>query len=354
MQDIKTQWDASVSLKQPREPLDPELRKEFYDRARHTIEFFAFHVSTPSSVVSSEMRSTFFNCGVRGQPFPVISTTGVKSALDVRISNSVLSAFLPGLPAYPEELLECSKSMVATLQKGGMLMAATFTDVFKELQRRPLSEKEMTACLSWWIAAQSTYGASNYRQQLLDAAVFTVDSSDGGGRRIPLKGIQTFLDPSKLVIPLDGPLPDHLLPISVNWMLNSIQLQRSLRWREFTVLEWVQHIVDPAVFTRTNKFNIVESPVWADRVLRVLGGCWRSLPKASKITIVGLLEKLTCIPTSAGMKTPSQAHFSSANIFRDLPVVNLPSKAKIEGDLGVMLADLGVRRHVDLQIIIDR
>jgi hypothetical protein len=43
MQDIKTHWDASVASKKPGEPLDSELRKWFYDKARHNLQFFTFH-----------------------------------------------------------------------------------------------------------------------------------------------------------------------------------------------------------------------------------------------------------------------------------------------------------------------
>jgi hypothetical protein len=142
--------------------------------------------------------------------------------------------------------------------------------------------------------------------------------------------------------------------MSVSRKFDSTQLQGSLQWRELTILEWVQHIADPAVYTQKSEFNIVESPVWADRALQVLGRCWSTLSKANQTTVVGLLDKLTCIPTSAGMKTPSEAYFSNVDIFHDLPVVNLPSGVQIKSNLERVLADLGVRKHVDLQVIFNR
>jgi hypothetical protein len=357
MQDIRTIWDTSVASKKPGETLHSDLRKWFYDRARHNLQFFTFHPSTPSAVVSSEMRSAFFNCVGRGQPFPVVSSAGIKSALDVRMPDPTFSTFLRELPVFPEELLESSKLMVAALREKGMLKDITFTDVLKELRDRPLSEEEMVACLQWWIntSQQDPEGINNIRRELLGAAVLTVGSSDDGDERIiPLEGIQTFLNPRNVVVPTDGPLPSNLLPISVSRKFDSTQLQRSLQWRELTVLEWVQHIVDPAVYTQKSEFNIVESPVWADRVLQVLSRCWSTLSKANQASVVGLLEKLVCIPTSAGMKMPSEAYFSNADIFRDLPVVNLPSGFQIRGNMEKLLVDLGVRKHVDLQVIFNR
>ena len=357
MEDIRTVWDNTVASKKPGEPLDPELRKWFYDKARHNLQFFTFHPSTPSAIVSSEMRSAFFNCVGRGQSFPVVSSAGIKSALDVRMPDPTFSAFLRELPLFPEELLDSSKLMVAALREKGMLKDITFADVLKELRERPLSEEEMVACLQWWIntSQQNPTRVDEIRRELLSAAVLAVGSSDGGDERIlPLGGIQTFLNPRNVVVPTDGPLPNHLLPMSVSRKFDLVQLQKSLQWRELTVLEWVQHIVDPAVYIQKSEFNIVESPVWADRVLQVLSRCWSTLSKVNQTSVIGLFEKLTCIPTSAGMKTPSEAYFSNADIFRDLPVVNLPSGVQIRGNLEKVLADLGVRKHVDLQIIFNR
>ena len=354
---MRSFWEASTASKKPGESLDIEVRKWFYDRAKHNLQFFTFHQSTPSAVVSNDMRSAFFDCVNRGQTFPVVSSAGIKSALEVRMPDPAFSAFLRELPVFPQDLLDSSKLIVAALRARGMLRDITFTDVLEELRERPLSEEEMVACLQWWIktSQQDPARIDDIRRELLNAALLSVGPSDSGGERIvPLVGIRTFLNPRNVVIPTDGPLPNHLLPMSVSRKFDLTQLQKSLLWRELTILEWVQHIVDPAVYTQKSEFNIVESPDWADRVLQVLGRCWTTLSKVNQTTIIGLLEKLTCIPTSAGMKLPNEAYFSNADIFHDLPVVTLPSGVQIRGNLERVLADLGVRKHVELQLIFNR
>ena len=356
MQAATERWDVFVTSKNPGEPLDPELRKWFYGKTRHIIQFFTFHPSTPSAVVSSEMRSAFFGCVVPEQPFPIVSTSGVKSALDVRMPDSTFAAFLKELPVFPEELLDDSKFMVEALRERGMLKDIEFADVLKELRGRPLSEEEMIACLQWWIKTSDKNSAeiTDIRREFLDAAVLTIDSTDAGnGRTIPLKEIQTFLNRQNTAIPTGGPLPNHLLPLSISRKFDSAQL-KSLQWKEFTVLAWVQYIVDPAVYAQRSEFNLTKSPAWADRVLQTLGKSWHNMSQTAQTSTVGLLNELTCIPTTAGMKTPRETYFTKLEIFRDLAIINLPSGVPIKGNLEKLLAELGVRKHVDLQIIYNR
>lgn len=238
-----------------------------------------------------------------------------------------------------------------------MLKDITFGDVLEELQGRLLSEEEMVACLRWWINAshQDPTGIDDARQQLLDVAHLSIDLLGNGDEQVvSLKGIQTFLNLRNTAIPKDGPLPNHLLPIRISRRFNSAQLQKSLQWRELTALDWVRHLVEPAVYNQGIEFNIIESPFWAEHVLQILSRCWLALLEVDKTSIVELLKELTCIPTSAGMKMPSEAYFSNASIFHDLPIVNLPSRVPIKGALKELLAGLGVQKHVGLEVIYNR
>ena len=53
------------------------------------------------------------------------------------------------------------------------------------------------------------------------------------------------------------------------------------------------------------------------------------------------------------MKRPNQAYFSTVSLFSDLPVIEFPSLV-IRGHAEKMLEALGVRRHVEIQLIFDR
>jgi hypothetical protein len=102
------------------------------------------------------------------------------------------------------------------------------------------------------------------------------------------------------------------------------------------------------------EFDITLSASWAERVLSALARAWPSLAKAAQDDVVKMLNPKACIPTSTGLKVPDRAYFSSVNLFRDLPIVTMPSGIVVKGHLEKVLQSLGVRKHVELQLVFDR
>ncbi|CAG8841080.1 2793_t:CDS:2, partial [Racocetra persica] len=62
-----------------------------------------------------------------------------------------------------------------------------------------------------------------------------------------------------------------------------------------------------------------------------------------------LIEK-KCIPTKHGLKIPDDAYFPNVDLFPDLPIINFQNVKVVEK----LLQKLGVRKHVELQLIFDR
>lgn len=251
--------------------------------------------------------------------------------------------------------------MVASLQSRGMIKAITFDDVLNELRSMPLSEPEMIACLKWWMDLPSqgnnNLQLSRIRTELLGAAVLTIGTPGTADEKIvQLSSIETFLNPKGIgaTIPLDGPLPDHLLPVSISKSLATNSLASSFPWSELTIVQWLQHLCDPKVVANRVDFDINLSAPWAEKVLTVISRAWPSLPNEAKVEIVALLRDKTCIPTSGGLKVPIEAYFANANIFHDLPIVTFPSGMAVKGTLEKVLQSLGVRKHVDLQVVFNR
>ncbi|KAA1478156.1 hypothetical protein DENSPDRAFT_659742 [Dentipellis sp. KUC8613] len=356
---IKNLWTGAAASGGPDKQIDLELRTWLSNRALHAMKFFTFHASTPSSVISGLMESAFFTCATT-HPFSIISSEGVMSAADVRVPDAAFSGFLTRLPILPEDVSKNAESMVSALRARGMIKDISFIDVLKELRSRPLSEAEGIACLKWWVDInKQTTGIDvlQGRSQLLDAAVLAITDSNSGDERIlPMSSVRSFLNPRNMgaMIPLDGPLPDHLLPQSISRAFDPDVLTSVFPWRAFTVVDWLAHITTPSVAAANKEFDVTTSAPWAERAIGVLARAWPSLPKASQDKAVEILQKKSCIPTSSGMKVPTEAYFPSANLFRDLPIVTLPSGAAIKGHLEKVLQALGVRKHVELQLVFDR
>ncbi|KAG6878540.1 hypothetical protein C0993_004438 [Termitomyces sp. T159_Od127] len=357
MESVKSHWEGSLPFGLPQTSVDQQLETWLRSRSLHALKFFTFHPSTPSAEISQQLERAFFDCA--GSNFPLISTAGVRNASDVRLPDASFSGFLKQLPLLPENILADASSTIGILQSRGLIKSIGFDDVLKELRSRPLTEDEMVACLKWWISVNKE--ASKFqlapRTQFLEAAILLSRTPGSNDEKIvPLSSIRSFINTRTFsaIIPLDGPLPDHLLPPSVAKHFTANELTTSFPWTELSIPDWLGHICSPSIRKANPDVDITLSAPWAERVLLVVAKTWPNLPGPAKGEIYTHLRTLSCIPTSMGMKTPDQAYFSQANIFNDLPVVTLPSGSLVKTPLERVLIALGVRKHVDLQVVFNR
>lgn len=350
MDNIKELSDSSTSSK------DPELQGLLINRVIHILRFFTFHQSTPSGEVSSLMEQAFFSCSTG---FRVISANGIQDIADVRLPDTQFTSFLKDIPVLPEQIMTAARPMITALQNRKLLKAITFDDVLKALDKGPLSETESVACLNWWLSlnkdGQSAGRLQSIRSKLLDTATFTTEVLGSKEQKyIPLNAIETVFNPRSTAgnIPPDSPFPPTMLPVSISKAFKHDQLCLAFAWTEITLVQWLKYV---ATFEPPSPdFDLSSSAHWAERVLGVLVRAWPSLSNPMKDEIAGILKLKTCIPTSNGLKVPEEAYFSNADIFHDLPVVRLPSGSVVKGTLERVLATLGVRKHVELQLIFTR
>ncbi|KAJ7078918.1 hypothetical protein B0H15DRAFT_859732 [Mycena belliarum] len=352
--DVKSLWNGAIQSGASSEK-DMELRSWLQSRALHALRFFTFRQSTPSADVSALMEAAFFSCGPN-QDFPLISTVGVRPASTVRSQNpkSTLS-FLRELPIVPAEIE--ALPIVTALKMRGLVHPIFFEDVLGELRSRPLAEADMVACLHWWMnPADGEERTLPNRTELLEAAVLIIGKPGSEEEQIiQLSSIRTFMNPRSL-IPVDGPLPSHLLPIVISKQLPSASIAALFPWKELPVADWLRHICSPAARSPASPvtFNLTLSAPWAERVLTVVAAAWPPLSNDAKADIATILKDVPCIPTSGGLKIPEESYFVKADLFHDLPIVILPSGTAVKPALERLLQALGVRKHVDLQIVFDR
>ncbi|KAG1726435.1 uncharacterized protein EDB91DRAFT_1263755 [Suillus paluster] len=351
LENIRILWNEATSSSNTNVfHSDPQLRDWLRDRFLHVLKFFTFHVSTPSSDVARFLEAAFFGCST--SPLKVLSTAGVCDASDVRAPDPMFSLFLKHLPVLPEAVLSSAPLAIRALQSKGLIADITFRDVLAQLRQHPLNEEELVACLKWWVGVgqqDSTHDTTRIRTELLNATILSLGSGKDT-RVIPLSMVQYFIH--QRMIPLDGPLPDTLMPPSITKQFSQEQL-RSFGWREFSILDWMQHILKPDVMNANLAQDMTRSSEWAERVLTVLARTWPSLSKESHEIIKSMLAQKACIPTSSGLQKPELSYFPSANIFNDLPVVNFTSGSGVKG-MEKLLSFIGVRKHVELQVVFDR
>ncbi|KAG2126877.1 uncharacterized protein EDB93DRAFT_1257371 [Suillus bovinus] len=350
LENIRMLWNEASSSSNTNDfHPDPQLGNWLRDRFLHVVKFFTFHISTPSSDVARFLETAFFGCSTL--PLKVLSTTGVRDASDVRAPDPMFSSFLKQLPVLPASVLSSAPLAIRTLQSKGLITDITFPDVLAQLRQHPLNEEELIACLKWLVGQQNpTQDATRARTELLHATILSLGSGEDA-RPIPLSMVQYFIH--QRMIPLDGPLPDTLMPLSITKHFTQEQL-RSFGWREFSILDWIQYIFRPDVMNANPAQDVTRSPEWAERVLTVLARTWPSSSKESHERIKAILVQKSCIPTSSGLQKPQLAYFPGANIFNDLPVVTFTSGGALKGNVEKLLSFVGVRKHVDLQVVFDR
>ncbi|TRM69687.1 hypothetical protein BD626DRAFT_474972 [Schizophyllum amplum] len=332
-----------------------ELKAWLTARGLHALKFFTFHQSTPSHAVSSLLEAGFFGC-TPTKNFPLLSTSGVHADCSVRMPHASYAAFLKQLPTVPDAIVDGAPAMVGVLSMRGIVRDVTFDDVLAELAARPLPEAEMVACMRWWADASKQLDRGRFesvRGQLLGAAVLVQRCGTPEERILPLSTIETYATPRTVILP-EGPLPPHLLPGEVSRQFEPLALASAFGWTELSTVEWLEHLCSKAVVGQDTAHDLTANPEWAERVLTTLARAWPSLSTALKGEAIALLREQTCMPTTIGLKKPEQTYFASADIFHDLPVVNFPSGTAVRGNVAKMLQDIGVRKHVELQVIFDR
>ncbi len=338
----------------PGELPDEEVQTKLRRHALHVLKFFTFHPSIPSPVVSNLMENAFFAC-VTTHPFSIISD-GVRNVGQVHIPDPEFSGFLKRLPVISEDIVNGAKTTIAALRSRGMIKSISFVDVLNELRLRPLSETETVECLKWWIGVTkegNTPKRLEERSKLLDALVVSVTGPPK--KTMKLSSARTFLSSrAERIIPTDSPLPSTVLPTSITRSLDPDVLVSVFPWKQLSIFDWLRHIIDRRVATANAEFDVTHSTRWAERVLYVLAQAWQFMTDTDQQDVIGILSVVSCIPTSIGLKVPSQAYFPSVKLFRDLPIVTMPSGVIVVGNLEKVLLALGVRKHVQLQIIFDR
>ncbi|KAG2182804.1 hypothetical protein INT44_005784, partial [Umbelopsis vinacea] len=326
-------------------------------RAFHALQSFTFKPSTPSSIVSQDQGFYFYE--MARSDMQVMTSHGIQPLLKTRSLSSedpgsaaseLINKFIKSIPLVSISPYATADAPLQKLKTEKKLKPFGIRDVFQELESRSLTIDEMIICMKWWINVHenASVGYTNAetkellslpqtRQNFLRTAIFTYKD----GTPMQLAAVSSFINPK--LIPVDMPLPQNVLPFEISCQFQHSALKTHFGWSELQVLDWVRHVFsNPELET---------SPKFAEKVLSVVSKSLTTQAKPNQDIIINLLKEKRCIPTKRGMKYPTEAYFPTVKLFEDLPIMILEHpRATSE----TMLLSLGVRKHVELQLIFDR
>lgn len=368
-----------------------QAARALLDEALHLMHFFTFGLSTPSGKVGEIISDRFFACS-KWTSLSLLSTAGVETNKNVRWPNATLGKFVKRVPVIPPEHAEAT-GFLRTVKLRGMVQNILMNDMMAELSARPLDLDEMTACLTWWMSVSVHVDyMKQYSREFNSSAVVRTPASAGGPNGHPDR---EAIQPLSMIkywrnlhrIPSALPVPPSCLPIQVSQALSTAEMERAMGWTELPVHVWVEYLITYSSSPSPSKPDLLCKPEFNQMVLTTLARAWSNLKAASAEAIVHLLQDVECIPTRSGSpnaqnfsrintidtkttnnadrgesatsqvtyKRPADAYFSSVALFEDLPIACFSHPPiPVKGNLDKMLTALGVRKHVELQLIFDR
>ncbi|KIJ66568.1 hypothetical protein HYDPIDRAFT_26904 [Hydnomerulius pinastri MD-312] len=331
--------------------------KDVREAGLYTMRCFTFHSSTPDPKVSRLLNSAFFSCSTT-EMLPIISSAGIRSSKDVRLYHAEFAPFMRGTPVLPDALAKPMSPFIQSLPAPYAVTMYTFRDVLAELNSRYLPETQMAACLRWWVmhfgsnSGIAPQKAKRYLKEFLAAGkAYRGQPLTTPSTIVELGAIRRFVDSHHLgpSLSADDPLPPDTIPFTFTRGLDSQQLRKTLEWEELTTFDWLQHLLGPGIDAA---YDIRASPRYSDHVLVVLGSVWSHLSRIGQLNdVIGLLAKVPFVPTNHGLKLPHEAYFAEADVFKDLPVVQLNTRI---GQVETVLTDLGVNRDPELSSFINK
>ena len=351
---VESMWEGTAeSSGTPGPDFGPStvLQDAAHKRFLHIIKFFTFHRSTPSEKVAKLLGDAFYRCSTA--PLRLLSSAGIRLSPEIKEYDPAVVTFLKYLPILPEYVAqECSK-FVEDLPDGHKILPPTVSDILQDLEDRALTQEEFADCISWWTSRKDTLEDETAR--LLN--VITICRTNGSP--LQLSSVTHFIGPESLTarIPLDGPLPVSLMPYDISAALTR-RVLTSLGWQEFTILDWFRHISQPGIMSDDPDHDFTRSEQWAQRVLSVLSGVWSAQSDKLHSVVASVFKGQSCIPTTCGLRPPEESFLPRPDIplfrYLDLPTVRFTVKPKNKGEMEGFLSSIGIRKHVPLEVVLDR
>ncbi|KAJ1655938.1 hypothetical protein IWQ61_004405, partial [Dispira simplex] len=350
--------------------LEPDPALDWLERrCIHALRSFNFeNVTTPLSIVGKIMEEGFFAGAV--EPPTLLSVQGVRPCSRVRLPDPELLPFLRTTPYLSAAIQDAAPGLLNRMSKRFPLQKVNIDDVIRDVADYAVTIPELTALLRWWL--KYSQSASRQRDDQwkeqghrlrqgitlltpvhlenppLDALPADAVKDQSSGTlltvSVTLSDFHYFVNPKTIHPGL--PLPSDVLPLDLTRHFTQHELVNSFKtWSELPVVTWVQFLV------KEHRKHLETLDEFAEKILTMLSRTFYQQDASNRATILSLLDQIQCMPTQLGHRRPSDTYFRNVKLFADLPIVQFQ---KWTGALDRFLGDLGVRTHVNLQLVFDR
>ncbi|KAJ3216334.1 hypothetical protein HK099_005915 [Clydaea vesicula] len=364
-------------------PIDPEIYSWLLKRSLHAMLSFTFKPTTPNNLVG-RIVSKYFFISAPNEIIEIMSTRGVLAANNVRVFSAEPMGgyerkFIKNTATVPDEILIKCSVLINNLMSDNTIQQINFKDVLSELNSN-FTVDEVVKLLKWFIMYRDncTLNSNELETFLKNLVLPVTGDSANKNLKLTLSNIKYWINPKVITPGLS--VPEDSFPLEISKHFSKTELEHYFgNIKELSLSEWT-------IFISKNE-DLVLSPHFSEKVLSTISRSFMSVSNQQKHSIVSTLKDLSCIPTKQGMKKPCDAYFKNVNLFDDIPVVLFPSQIikkdeasetstksvtsffggllsnaveKISSSIRqspvseVFLKSLGVREHVELQVVFDR
>jgi hypothetical protein len=310
----------------------------FYRKVAHNLRSFFFRPSTPYPIVGQTVQSAFVKA--TDKPLLMISSNGKLEPINVLRLPPLdsMGLFIKTIPTIPFKFKEMCPEVVQFYQTSGLLKNISIDDVLLEISSRALNKVEMVGFFEYWIGMVKMGNITDKNMGTLQKNLTYVSDLS---TTVSLS--KMFFISNQKIVPNTLPLPSTCIPNELTKSITKSDLELAFwGWRELDIITWAQFIVQHQDFVTDVKFT--------ESVMLTFSRHYSNMSKEQHQILISILSVKSCIPTQNGMKLPTQAYLETVNLFDDIPKIAFESKSMNSQ----FLKHLGVRDHVELQMVFDR
>ncbi|RWA08173.1 hypothetical protein EKO27_g6931 [Xylaria grammica] len=304
-------------------------RNSQLSNARRLFRQFDFQASTPHPEVVSTIEEYFWKAC---KYIDVISTQGVCRSTGVRLENIHVTEFANSHPILPREFVNRYKKLVRKLGAAGFISEITAKDIEIELSSKIINGRQLERLFDWAFKHYTNSKESTESKESIVSAVKAATVEVSQASKIKLGNVEYFAEyelPNEL-------LPPHVIPFTYSQKYMLSHWFQEIGWKPLPVMEWVR-------LSAGKLKEFMNNPAGAEEALAIISSNLRPEDYG------GAVGYLPLVPTDVGMRVPTKAYFRSAAPFGGLPYVK-----KMTNVSERFLETLGVRRTVEMDIIVDR